>query len=665
MSVGNGSGNKASTASLATRVADQADLPMNGAQNPDLPASGARVERLVAQRGLFAAPFHRVPDDLYCTVEKGNAARERQTVAVEPYSRVSMNTYFGRFPASYWQRWTTATEVRMDAVVSGSGRLLVVASDHDGLPRVVGSADVGGPAAAAEEQVTLTAQIDRFVDGGALWLELVTQERGLTAGQVRWSVTATARLRPTAVVICTFNRPDDCLYTLEVLSGDDCAMQMVDAVYVVDQGTDTLESHAGFARIRDVLGAKLHYLRQPNLGGAGGFTRGLYEVADVQHAEHANVLFMDDDILLEPDTVIRMTAFTNRATEPLIVGAQMLYLLHPNLAYSWAQTTNLPGLAAGVPVPSDVLRVDVTTRRQEKRVEAGYNAWWSCLIPSEIVADAGYPLPLFFQWDDVEYGLRARAKGYPTVTLAGTGVWHADWDWKDEDTAANYFNHRNVLIVNALHGDFDAKVSARVLRWRLLRHLVMMRYGLAAMVIKAVEDFLDGPENLRDGGVEAVAAVRELRAAYPDTQCHPACEVPGVPSAAMPLVPGAPPPSRERAVMAKRLLWQLLRKPTATAALCESDTRWWFVSKFRTVVITDASQQGVRLLQLDREQLIALGKRAFTVLRRLQREGARVQQQYRVAMPELTSRQNWQRLFDRHDDREPSAAGTTPSHPGT
>ena len=46
--------------------------------------------------------------------------------------------------------------------------------------------------------------------------------------------------------------------------------------------------------------------------------------------------------------------------------------------------------------------------RQDKRVDAEYNAWWSCLIPSEVIAAIGLPMPMFFQWDDIEYGLRAR-----------------------------------------------------------------------------------------------------------------------------------------------------------------------------------------------------------------------------------------------------------------
>lgn len=613
----------------------------------DLPERGAWVHRLLVQRGFFAAPFDQVPDDLYCVVESGDAARGRDEVAAQPHSRVSMNTFFGRFPASYWQRWTSVTEVQLEATVSGTGALAIVASDPDGHTRTVQTVRV---AAARDEEVALSVSIDRFVDGGALWLEAVTGDGALTVRGVRWSVGAGRSLRPTAVVMCTFNRPDDCLQTLAVLTADPDSMTMVDAVYVVDQGTDTVDSREEFRHISNLLGPKLCYRQQPNLGGAGGFTRGLYEVAEVQHAEHANVLFMDDDILLEPDTVVRLTAFANRAVEPVIVGAQMLYLLHPELTYSWAQTTDLPNLEAGVPVPREVLRVDVTRMRQEVRVDAGYNAWWSCLIPSEVVANAGYPLPMFFQWDDVEYGHRAREHGHATVTLPGAAVWHADWDWKDEDSWANYFNHRNTLITAALHSDFDPKAAARVMRNRVLRFLVSMRYGLTATVLQGVEDFLEGPECLRDGGVRAAAAVHELRAEYPETRLWSVSEVPGMGGTALPPIAQLPPaPSREPLVMAKRLVGQLLGRSRGSASVRAPDAYWWHVSRFATAVVTDASREGVHVRRSDRAQLVKLGARAVRVLWRLRRDGRSVGQRYRAATAELASRDNWRRLFEREE----------------
>ncbi|MGH3427656.1 MAG: hypothetical protein ACRDQZ_08835 [Mycobacteriales bacterium] len=79
-------------------------------------------------------------------------------------------------------------------------------------------------------------------------------------------------------------------------------------------------------------------------------------------------------------------------------------------------------------------RSDVATQHQDIRVDAEYNGWWACLIPSEVVAAIGYPLPLFFQWDDI--------------------------DWY------RYFNLRNTLIVHALYGRPNRTDTARFLSTR-------------------------------------------------------------------------------------------------------------------------------------------------------------------------------------------------------
>src|SRR3954454_6207243 len=89
----------------------------------------APAGRLIAQRGLFRGPDPVCPDDLYAQAVVGTAARQRQRLVVHAGSEVSMDTYFGRFPASYWQRWTVVTEVHAEVTVTGSGRIALVASD--------------------------------------------------------------------------------------------------------------------------------------------------------------------------------------------------------------------------------------------------------------------------------------------------------------------------------------------------------------------------------------------------------------------------------------------------------------------------------------------------------------------------------------------------------
>jgi galactofuranosylgalactofuranosylrhamnosyl-N-acetylglucosaminyl-diphospho-decaprenol beta-1,5/1,6-galactofuranosyltransferase len=610
-----------------------------GPARPESPAG-----RIVAQRTLFTGPTPEAPESLYSVAEKGVMLAERNRVILDGHARVSTNTYFGRFPAPYWQRWTSVRSVDVDVTVSGSGRMLLKASDSNGEARTVAHVDV---ADANQEPLRLTTAVDRFIDGGALWLEFETTVSGLTVENARWSVSAlTSRTRrSTAIVICTFNRVNDCLATLATLASDEAIFSEIDAVYVVDQGTDTLESRPAFEQLRERYGDVLHYIRQPNLGGAGGFTRGIYEAVGASD-EPVNLLLMDDDIRLEPDTVLRLRALADRADEPMIVGGQMLKLLHPDRLHVGAETVDL-GIPAGKPASDALVDADLTEEQQDVRVDGTYNAWWTCLVPSEVVAAIGYPLPLFFQWDDIEFGLRAREAGFPTTTLPGAGVWHTDFLWKNWDDWSRYFSFRNSLITSALHSEFDRRRIVYNWAGQLVQYLVSMRYGLAALMIRAAEDFLRGPDVLADGGAETVAAVRKLWSDHPETATHPAHAVPDLVDVAALRTPAGGKPSMMKAVLAKRILWQLLRKVHGSAAVPSVDEYWWHVSLFEAAVVTDPSQEGVRVRRFDRELMVELGRQGSAVLWRLLRDGERVRDEYRMRLPQLTSRETWARLFER------------------
>jgi galactofuranosylgalactofuranosylrhamnosyl-N-acetylglucosaminyl-diphospho-decaprenol beta-1,5/1,6-galactofuranosyltransferase len=599
-------------------------------------------ERLLAQRTFFAARSFRAPDGMYAERTLGAVVGERDRVTLEPHAFVTTNTYFGRFPASYWQRWTEVREVIIEAVVTGSGKLHIGASDSLGNDRVVAGETVSDAKAAT---VRMTAAIDRFIDGGALWLDIETGEQRLTVESVRWLVQAPRVRRPVSVVICTHNRADYCLDTLAELAADREALEHVAAVHVTDQGDDTVESRDRFAGISEAMGEKLHYRRQANLGGAGGFTRGMYEVIESEGGENAHVLLMDDDIKLESDTVVRIGALANCTVEPTIIGGQNLCELHPGQLFVDSDIANLPKLRAGIDRTEESLSgTSMLEENQDRRVDATHNAWWCCLIPAEVVAKVGYPLPIFFQWDDVEYGLRARAAGFFTVTLPGAGVWHQDLHWKGWDDWARYFHYRNGLITAALRGQLDPRAMTEFLMVDFAETLASMQYGLAATMLKAIEDFMRGPDVLEDGGAEVVPAVRKLRAEYPETQIVPAATA-GVPADQVPITIPAAEPSMPRLVLIKRLLNQFRGTPGGGAAIRAGSEHWWHVSRFRTAMITDSSQTGVRVRRLDRDLLRRLGLKGARTLWRLRREGDDIVRRWQAAERQLTSKENWERLF--------------------
>ena len=614
----------------------------------DVLAERPASAELVVARGLFASPSPRVPDELYAKIIKGKVQRERHALRLEKGAIVTTDTYFGLMPASYFQRWTNVAQIRVKLAYDspGTARLDLRASDVHGNPRTIGSVRVDGAGT-----TSLVAGITEFVDGGSLWIDLHAINGPLTITDVEWTVAAPATIRPAALVICTFNRPEACVGTLSTVAHDQRVPAGIDAVYVIDQGTDPVGDHPEFVDAAAVLGDKLIYLRQPNLGGSGGFTRGLYEVSRI--TEHANVILMDDDILCEPESALRLNAFANVTPTPTIVGAQMLFLKNPRVLLAGAEIVDLATLRGGRWGVHGLNNADVVDRRQNRRTDARYTAWWTCLIPAEIAASAGLPFPFFVRWDDIEYGLRASDCGFPTVTLPNAAVWHADFHWKDTDDWVSYFDVRNALITAALHGGVNVQTASRALRWRIATCLVSMQYGLAHTVIRAVEDFLKGPSVLQDGGVAAMTAIRSERSEYPETIVHPAVETGELTGVATP--PTMPSDRRNRRVtmlMIKRILQQWTgRAYPGPVTINAPDSGWWHVSRFDYAVVTDASQTGVRIRRRDKQKLKHLTWRAVRTLRRFRTEAAQAEQNYRAAFPRLISRENWATRYGIGDDQ--------------
>ena len=76
---------------------------------------------------------------------------------------------------------------------------------------------------------------------------------------------------------------------------------------------------------------------QANLGGSGGYSRIMYEALKNTDCEH--IIFMDDDIRIEPDSILRALAMKRFAKSPTLVGGQMLNLQEPSHLHSWARSS--------------------------------------------------------------------------------------------------------------------------------------------------------------------------------------------------------------------------------------------------------------------------------------------------------------------------------------
>ncbi|RLK60050.1 glycosyltransferase [Actinokineospora cianjurensis] len=582
----------------------------------------------------------------------------RTAVTVPVSARVSFAAFFNAFPAGYWKRWTKVTEVILRVNLRGGGRIDVYRSKPNGdQAHLAGQAVRSGAEwTTAEFRVSLAP----FEDGGWIWFDLFTDDSTLELADAVWATELDLPPVKLSIGTTTFNRVDDCVASLLALGEDPAILDVVTKVYVADQGTKKISGHPRFAEAARLLGARLEVIEQGNLGGSGGFSRAFYE--SIEHSDVDQILLMDDDIALEPDSILRASAFARAATSPMIVGSQMLNLQEKAQLHSMGEVVDLHS-CYWRPAPGAVTKHDFgeeslrETPELHRRIDSSYNGWWMCLFPREIVEANGLPLPLFIKWDDAEYSLRALAKGYPTVTLPGSAVWHMPWtDKNDLSDWTVYFHLRNRLVVAALHSPHDQRaVLVKQGMRNTLRRLLSMEYSTVAIEIKAIEDFLAGPDRLFDLLPTALPEIQRIRKQYPDAQTlasasqFPPPSLDAVHAERMLRPPVNP---AKIAAQASKALLHNLRPPAPEAAdrpqvnVPASSALWFLLGNLDSATVSNPDGSGVAFRRRDPKVFRELSKQAAAAYRRLATEWPAARETWRAAMPELTSTESWRKVFE-------------------
>ena len=290
-----------------------------------------------------------------------------------------------------------------------------------------------------------------------------------------------------------------------------------------DQGTSKVMDHPAFGD----LPAEPH--AQAPGRRAGQFRRGRRvhpvdpRARSVAGATH--VLLMDDDAVIEPESVLRAAALLSLAREEFAVGGQMLDMLRPQEVYEAGALVE----PAALGVYSPTHRMNVGTRRPWKPswkwIHAHYNAWWFFAFPLRLIDRVGLPLPLFIRGDDVEFGVRLHKAGIATATVPGLATWHEPFYLK-KGGWQSYYDLRNMLILTSLHFPLTRLRVVKQFLKRLLLQLLSHNYFDAAILCEAADDFCRGP-----GVLEAdpraihrnlVALQRELaQETVPRSRCLP------------------------------------------------------------------------------------------------------------------------------------------------
>ncbi len=447
-------------------------------------------------------------------------------ILLEEDAAVYLDTYFNGFSIGKWRKYTRIEQVNLTLRFRGKARVTLLWNERSRgqvikhyLEEKVLESDGGEVSLPFWESgcmgiysADILALEDTVLYGGYYWTGLGEEQ------------TDSVRL---ALDICTFRREEFVKRNMALLGKTIFEKEMYRElrggvrIYVVDNA-GTLEKNELTAD--STLENHICLIKNRNVGGSGGFTRGLLEIRrDMEKYGHTHALLMDDDIVIEPEAVFRtwrLLSLLKEEYKGAFVGGAMLRLDFPYLQTESGAAWNSGDLISRKQGMD--LRFIEACLFNEIEESVDFAAWWFCAVPLSVVRDDNLPIPVFIRGDDVEYGLR-NAKNI--IALNGICVWHEPFENK-YSSAMYYYILRNRLIDNALHGrELEPRSFIRVMRNWVKSEVYLYRYKNARLLLQGVADYYKGIDWLKEqdgetlhgrvmGGGYRLQPVQELDAVF-------------------------------------------------------------------------------------------------------------------------------------------------------
>ena len=370
--------------------------------------------------------------DLYVrlTGAAGYSATERR-IAFGSGGRAAFDTAFNLFNFGKWRHFCGLDSLLLCLDGDGRFELTVLQAVHgrssETLVNEIVTLDEGRPL-----RLDLSDRLDPGM-GGVVCFTLTALGEGRLSGAEWRTAQPPRRLPDLALSITTFRREAAVRESVRRFRDFVAASPLAPHLHliVVDNGQSA------------EIPASDHVtpVPNPNLGGSGGFARGLIE-AEARGATHC--LFMDDDASIHMEVLGRVWAFLAHATEANTAVAGALTMS----TYRWTLWEN--GSVFNMRCKPQDMGTDLRKFTEVLEVESGfprsqphnyYGGWWFFAFPLAFARHR--PFPFFVRGDDISFSI---ANDFRIATLPGV-VCFQDADFADKESLQTlYLDLRSHLI---------------------------------------------------------------------------------------------------------------------------------------------------------------------------------------------------------------------------
>ena len=237
-----------------------------------------------------------------------------------------------------------------------------------------------------------------------------------------------------------------------------------------------------------------------NVGGSGGFARGMIEAMHMKETEITHVLLMDDDVVVLTESIrrtYRLLKYVKDDYKNALISGAMMELDNMGTFHEDIGVVRKNKDFFHLKRICNVNFLDNMMRNNRKTpyYPHEYAGWWFCCIPMTVIKKNGLPLPLFLRGDDVEYGIRCSEY---IMTMNGISVWHVGFANKFSASTNFYQEFRNMMIIRAATGNIpDVNIYSRWLS-ECYRAGLTYNYDGWELLILAMEEYLMGPSFIEE-----------------------------------------------------------------------------------------------------------------------------------------------------------------------
>jgi galactofuranosylgalactofuranosylrhamnosyl-N-acetylglucosaminyl-diphospho-decaprenol beta-1,5/1,6-galactofuranosyltransferase len=443
---------------------------------------------------------------LYLKCNEGaclDSTPEKAEVAFTQSGVLSLNTYFNSFYETYYSKYTKLQSLYYELKLEGDFQVSLYRESYNEENRELIDTKTFEKCQLSEPMKIFQPESWRSTNAGRSYLEITClSTRGRFTGG--WIATTQPKLREVSIgiITCTYKKEVYVKETVKVLLKDDFLQDKKYKVFIVDNGRTLKQEEFSDPRIQ--------LISNRNVGGSGGFTRGIIQALEDDVCTH--LVFMDDDIELESESVYRLFTLYEYADQDLVILGTMLDLYKKYILYEAGAVNGKELTAEGSyryhpfkPAPLKYrLNLENPSVTNFLLVEdkPDYGGFWFFSFSKKTIEQIGLLMPFFIKADDVEFGLRIKKTfGDVLVAFPGIAVWHEPFYAKNP-VWTNYYELRNRLIAHSIWGTLGYLEAIAFLTKNILQPLLVFDYNLAELRVEAFENYLEGPQFIKNNDPE-------------------------------------------------------------------------------------------------------------------------------------------------------------------